>query len=110
MRPKAKNKANEDITTSVSEALSQGLISTEGVVGILENVAKHHKLPLPTSIGFNPATCTVEDCRLLAETMFNHGKYAEMVSLRNRLDKMVSTLEKAREVMTSSAPALRAIG
>jgi hypothetical protein len=52
----------------------------------------------------------VEDCRLLAETMFNHGKYAEMVSLRNRLDKMVSTLEKAREVMTSSAPALRAIG
>lgn len=106
---KAKSKANEDITTSIADALSGSHISAEGVLGILENVAKSLSIPLPSAIGFDPARCTVQDCDLLASTMFQAGKFAEMIHLRNKLDKMVSAVEKARAAALSTSPALRDI-
>lgn len=108
-KAKAVGKANEDITASVSDALVGGHISAEGVLGILENVAKHHSIPLPSAIGFDPARCTIADCDLLASTMFQAGKYAEMVHLRNKLDKMVSAVEKSRAHALSTSAALREI-
>ncbi len=107
-KTKAVHKANEDITSSVSDALANGHMSAEGVLGIVENVAKHHGIPLPTSIGFDPAKCTIADCDLLASTMFQAGKYAEMVHLRDRLDKMVAAVDKARA--SAGKPAAVKIG
>jgi hypothetical protein len=95
-RTRAVAKVNEAITTGVSDALVNGYLSAEQVLGIVENVAKHHKVPLPTAIGFDPARCTIEECNLLASTMFQAGKYAEMVHLRDRLDKMVKAVDSAR--------------
>jgi hypothetical protein len=104
-RSKAVSKANSDITTGVSDALSKGFITADGVLGIVENVAKHLNIPLPTAIGFDPATCTVADCDLLASTMFAAGKFTEMVHLRDKLNKMVSAVEKARAAAESRTPA-----
>ncbi|AGA26482.1 hypothetical protein [Singulisphaera acidiphila] len=89
-------KSTKDITSSLSDGLSGGHVSADGALSILENVAKHHGIPLPSAMGFDPASCTVQDCELLASTMFASGKYAEMVALRDKLDKMVSAVDKAR--------------
>ena len=90
-------KANEDIAWALSDALSEGHVTAEGVLAILETVSRTHGIALPPAIGFNPAGCTGEDCDLLASTMFQAGRHAEMRRLRDRLDKMVSAVDKARE-------------
>jgi hypothetical protein len=95
-RKAARVKANEDITTSLSDGLSGGHITAVGVLSILETVAKSHGIPLPSAIGFDPARCTDADCDMLASTMFQARRYAEMVRLRDRLSKMVEAVDKAR--------------
>jgi hypothetical protein len=90
-------KAVTAVTKSVSDALAAGNLKTDGVVGIVEQVAKSLKLPMPPAFGFDPSTCTIEDCDLLASALFAAGKLTEMRHLVNRLSKMVSAVEKARE-------------
>ena len=76
-------KANKAVTTAVSDALAKGNLSPEGVLGIVEHVAKELKKPMPASFGFDPAACTVQDCELLASAMFAaHGtRYSLMQSV-----------------------------
>ncbi len=90
-------KAVTTVTKAVSEALAAGNLKTDGVVGIVEQVAKSLKLPMPSAFGFDPGTCTVEDCNLLASAMFAAGKFTEMKVLADKLSKMVSAVEKARD-------------
>ena len=97
-------KANKAVTTAVSDALAKGNLSPEGVLGIVEHVAKELKKPMPASFGFDPAGCTVQDCELLASAMFAAGKFAEMKFLVDRLGKMVAAVEKAREKAQSTLP------
>jgi hypothetical protein len=96
-KARAVSKANEDVTSSVSDSLVNGYLTPEGVMSIVENVTRHHGLSLPTKFGFDPATCTVDDCRLLADTMFAAGKFVEIKALASVLSKMVATVEKAAE-------------
>ncbi|SIO37433.1 hypothetical protein SAMN05444166_4191 [Singulisphaera sp. GP187] len=103
-------KATEDITTSLSDGLAKGAVTPEAALSILENVAKAHGKPLPANaVGFDPASCTLKDCELLALAMFSSGKYTEMVALRDKLDKMVSAIDKARAAGRASEPAKVAV-
>jgi len=89
-------KSTKDITAAVDTAIASGAVSPEGALAILEGVAKHHGKPLvAASIGFDPATCTVEDCEKLAAAMFGAGKLVEMKALAAKLAKGIATLEKA---------------
>ncbi len=90
-------KANEDITGALSDGLSKGHVTAEGVLAILETVSRTHGIALPSTIGFDPARCTDADCDMLASTMFQAGRHAEMRRLRDRLDKMVAAVDRARE-------------
>ena len=96
-------KANRQVTSAVSDALAKGNLSTDGILGIVEHVAKELKLPVPAALGFDPTTCTVQDCELLAKAMFAAGKLTEMKALASMLGKMVSAVEKAREASVQSA-------
>ena len=96
-------KANRAVTSAVSDALAKGNLSTDGILGIVEHVAKELKLPVPAAFGFDPTTCTVQDCELLAKAMFAAGKFTEMKALASTLGKMVSAVEKAREASVQSA-------
>ncbi|AGA26480.1 hypothetical protein [Singulisphaera acidiphila] len=97
---RAKKRAAAKARTALASLLSDGIsgehISADDVMSILESVAKQHGKPLPSGIGFDPAACDESDCDLLASTMFHAGKYAEMVRLRDRLDRMVSSVDEAR--------------
>ncbi len=95
-------KANKAVTSAVSDALAKGNLDTDGILGIVEHVAKEMKLPLPPAFGFDPSTCTVEDCKLLAGAMFAAGKFTEMKFLADKLSKMVSAVEKSRDAATQS--------
>jgi hypothetical protein len=57
-------------------------------------VAKDHKIDMPT-VGFDPAACTREDCKALAQAMWGHGKITEMKYLRDQLDMMVKVATNA---------------
>ena len=92
-KARAVSKANEDITSSVSDALTGQNLTAEGVLSIVENVAKHLDVPLPTKFGFDPASCTVEECDLLAKTMFQAGRFKEMRHLVSVLSKMVAAVD-----------------
>jgi len=90
-------KANKQVTTAVADALAKGNLDLEGILGIVEHVGKEMKRPLPASFGFDPTKCTVEDCKILAGAMFAAGKFTEMKFLADRLSKMVSAVDKARD-------------
>ena len=92
-KTRAVSKSNEDITASVSDALVSGNVSPEGVLAIVESVAKAHDVVLPTRFGFDPSTATVAECKLLAETMYAAGRFEEIRSLAGVLNKMVATLD-----------------
>jgi len=87
---RAKARAVEAITVSVSDALAGECLTAEGVLAIVEGVAKHYNVTLPAKFGFDPVTCTAADCHLLAASMLQAGKFAEMVRLRDRLDRLVA--------------------
>jgi hypothetical protein len=94
-KTRAVAKANEDITSAMSDALAAGHLTSDQILALLENVSKHHQVAMPSKVGFDPAGCTVADCDLLASTMFQAGKYAEMKHLRDKLDQMVAAVDKA---------------
>jgi hypothetical protein len=96
-------KANRAVSTAVSDALEAGNLSTENIVAIVDHLAKEHKQSMPAQFGFNPVSCTVEDCDLLASAMFQAGKFAEMKRLVERLAPMVASVEKLREQQTRQA-------
>ena len=77
---KAARKANEAITTAVSDALQAKHLDGPAIMTIVESVAKTHGVPLPSAFGFDAAGCTVADCELLSSTMYQAGKYDEMVA------------------------------
>jgi len=89
-------KAMKSLTTKLADTFSNGLLPIEAVLGIVENVARKHGVAVPTTLGFDPATCTDDDCDHLAATMFESGHYDEMVRLRDRLNHMVSSADKTR--------------
>ena len=94
-KTQAVNKANTDITSSVSDALVGEHLTPDGVLSIVENVCKAHDVPLPSKFGFDPASCTIADCDLLASTMFQAGRFGEMRHLVKVLSKMVATVDKS---------------
>jgi hypothetical protein len=103
---KAVNDANTAVASSVSDALAGQHLTTEGVMSIVENVAKHHGVPLPASYGFDPATCSIADCKVVAETMFRAGKFEEMKALMDALGKGLAIVDAKRA--TADAKAARA--
>ena len=102
-KTRAVSKANEDITSSVSDALVSGNVSPEGVLAIVESVAKAHDVALPTRFGFDPSTCTVAECKLLAETMFAAGRFDEIRALALVLNKMVATVDRNKAAQDEKA-------
>ena len=46
-------------------------------------------------VGLNPETITIDDCKVLASTMWNAGKIVEMKYLRDHLDRMIKIAENA---------------
>lgn len=97
-------KATTAVTTAVSHAIAKGDLDAGNIMGIVEAVAKDLKKPLPSQFGFDPASCTKEDCKVLASAMFAAGKYNEMKFLADRLGKMVAAMDKAREQAQSTLP------
>lgn len=103
-RTRAENKAKEDVTTALSDALAKKLLTGDTALSILESVAKEHKATLPPQVGFNPAKCTKADCELLASALFQAGKYNEMRALHDRLGKMIAAVDKARQNIGIQTP------
>lgn len=99
---KAKSAANAAVTTSISDAIAASHLTPAAVLAIVEHVSKELGKPLPPHIGFNPVTCTVNDCDLLASTLWQARKYDEMIALRDRLSNMISTINRAQEASTST--------
>jgi hypothetical protein len=89
-------KSKKTIEDAVTKALSEELMGTSAVLALVETIAKDQGKAMPSHVGFNPATCTKADCDLLASTMFQTGKLAEMIHLRDRLSAMISAAENAR--------------
>ncbi len=93
-KARAVTKANEAVTTAVSDALAKQHLNGTQVMGIIETVAHAHGIDLP-NVGFDPIHCTVKDAKLLAQAMFGAGKIAEMKALRDTLDVLVKQAENA---------------
>lgn len=91
-KTRAVSKANEAVASSVSDAITGQHLTPESVLSIVENVCKHHGVPVPATIGFDPARCTMEDCELLASSMFAAGKFKEMSRLVVRLSALLATV------------------
>lgn len=92
----AKAKSVKDITASIDGGLSSGHVNADDALAILESVATHHGLPLPQAVGFDPATCTADDAKSAVAVMFAAGKYAEMVALRDELDRVIAKVDAMR--------------
>jgi len=89
------NEANEAITTSLTDALSNNVLPATGVMAIVETVFDACGVDMPC-VGFDPATATADECRTLAGTMYALGRYTEMVALYKRLGRYIAEMDKAR--------------
>lgn len=111
VKVKATTKAQTDLTKLVSDSLSGEILPLPAVLGIVENVAKAHGLEIP-SLASAPTTiadcdfgkATVADCDTIASGLFKAGLYAEMVHLRDVLDKMVAAVDAHRASMQIEQP------
>ncbi len=92
----ARRQAHDKIVDSIDKAVTEGHASTTDVVQIVSEVLKANNLSLPAKmVGFDPANCTVADCKTLAAAMAGAGKLVEMKVLRDTLDAMIKIAENA---------------
>jgi hypothetical protein len=68
-------------------------MGTSSVLALVESIAKDQGKPMPSHVGFNPATCSKADCDLLASTMFQLGRRSEMLHLYRQLGKMLAAMQ-----------------
>jgi len=86
-------RANTAVTSSVANALKSGDLSPAQVAACVETAAAETGKPLSAFLGVNPATITVAECRIFAETMARSGKLPEMRALRVMLSKLIDYLD-----------------
>lgn len=98
---KERKDAQSKVADSVDKAIVDGHATGDDIAGIVEVVLKEHGIEMP-KMGFDPATATISDCKLVADVMFTTGRVAEMKYLRDRLDAMIKIAENA---MVTSASA-----
>jgi hypothetical protein len=88
--------AQSAVATSLDKAIVDGHADTKDVVEIVNAVLADHKMTLPSKLaGFDPANCTVADCKVLVQAMAGHGKVAEMKALHAQLDVMLKIIANA---------------
>ena len=76
---KDRREAQARVSESLDKAIGDGHADPKDVVEIVNAVLADHKLALPAKlVGFDPATCTVADCKTLASALAGAGKVAEM--------------------------------
>lgn len=93
---KERRDGQNKIVESIDAAITNGHADVNDVVQIVDSVLKSNNLSLPAKVvGFDPATCTVTDCKTLAAAMAGAGKLAEMKTLRDTLDAMIKIAEHA---------------
>lgn len=93
---KDRRDSQQRIMDSLDGAITNGHADVNDVIQIVEQALKANKLALPTTmVGFDPATCTKNDCRILIESMFSHNKAAELKYLRDLADARVKQIENA---------------
>jgi hypothetical protein len=91
---KDRREAQAKVSESLDKAIGEGHADPKDVVEIVNAVLADHKLALPAKlVGFDPATCTVADCKTLASALAGAGKVAEMKVLRDTLDVMLKIIE-----------------
>ena len=92
----ARRQAHEKIVDSIDKAVTEGHASTTDVVQIVSEVLKANNLSMPAKlVGFDPANCTVADCKTLAAAMAGAGKLVEMRVLRDTLGALIQIAENA---------------
>jgi hypothetical protein len=93
---KDRRDAQQGITDAIDKAVTNGHADSNDVVQIVDQVLKANNLSLPAKVvGFDPTTCTVADCKALAQTLIGLGKLAEAKVLRDTLDAMIKIAEHA---------------
>jgi hypothetical protein len=93
---KERRDGQNKIVESLDAAITNGHADVSDVVQIVDQVLKSNNLSLPAKVvGFDPAHCTVTDCKTLAAAMAGAGKLAEMKVLRDTLDAMIKIAEHA---------------
>jgi hypothetical protein len=98
-------KANESVTTAISNALAKGHLGTEQIGTIFETVAKSLGKSLPQSYGFDPAACTREDIDVLVNVMFAAGRVSEMRYMRDKLSARLAAADMALDASAAKATA-----
>lgn len=99
---KDRRDAQSLVSDSLDKAIGDGHADTQDVVEIVNKVLADHKMELPAKLaGFDPATCTAADCKVLVSAMANAGKVAEMKVLHSYLDAMLKII--ANSLSTANA-------
>ena len=90
--------------SKISDAIDKALVADHAnaadVVDIVGKVLRDHKIEMPPT-GFNAATATPNDVKMLARQLMTAGKYMEMVVLRDTLDAMIKIVDNARATAQS---------
>jgi hypothetical protein len=93
---KDRRDAQSTVSDALDKAVTDGHADAKDVVEIVNAVLADHNLSLPAKmVGFDPAICTIDDCKLLAKAMAQAGKLVEMKVLRDHLDVILKIAENA---------------
>ena len=96
-KARAVRKESQDlIAESIDRALADGHVDGDGLMQIVDAVARDRNLTLPR-VGFDPAHATAEDARLLAKAMWAASRMAEMKVLRDQLDVLIGAFVAAAD-------------
>ena len=83
------------ISDAIDKALVADHVKADDVLDIVSKVLKDHKIEMP-STGFNAASATPNDVKMIARQLMMAGKYTEMAVLRDTLDAMIKIIDNAR--------------
>lgn len=87
--------ARNSLVKAMSAMLEKGQVDPAGLVSLVEDACREHKLSLPPSIGFDPLKSTIEDCRLMAQTMFAPNRISECRAIVNVLAPKIEAVDRA---------------
>jgi hypothetical protein len=98
------DKAIKAVSDTVDEVLTDGHVNADEIMQVIDGMLTAHGLDMPQTAGtFNPATCTVGDCKMLAMAMSAHGKQKEMRALAYALGQMLLADSKVAEGLAEVA-------
>jgi hypothetical protein len=93
---KERTDAQTKIANTVADALSEKTADVNDVVKIVKDVVEQAGLEMPSRlVGFDPANCTVDDCKTLAKAMFHADKLVEMKALFSMLGVLIKQKENS---------------